>query len=590
MGRIRGRVGGALLAIALFALALAGASLADHDADYSGTAETHFVVSGSPSCPAGTTAGGSITLQPGANGTFDGLITVTGYDGDSFNWAFTQLAEDTKDMAVVIVRGGNNAVVYTYDHQVDGLDDDDSGLTAPDGQDIVSIQFCLDVKGGADTGELIVRKVVQGSDVSPSSFSFSVDGSTTPFESDGENVVELVEGTYTVTEPSVPGFDTSYDNCSDIEVGPDVEGTPVCTITNTAVEEPGGGTLVVRKIVQGSNDSPSTFSFTIGESTTPFESDGQNVVELPDGTYTVTEPQANQNGFTTTYNNCTNVQVSGEQQSAPVCTITNSKGGTPPPPPPPPRVTPKLDVWVQKGATPQATLTGGTASIGYDVVVSNNGPNQANDVTFTDTAPAGVTFGAITSGPSQGTCSITPSTVSCNFGVVGHGVVVTLAFSATVAATGTYVNTACVQAAGNADTNTANNCDSASTLVVAPITPPTAAPTTPTPSSPKPKPKPQAKPKNVCVVLTISTRTLSAGSFTGVSVKVTKGGRAVPSTRVRFKGPGILKTVATNRSGIAVTKLRPGASGIVKVTLLNKKACSAKRIGVLGTFEPPVTG
>jgi uncharacterized repeat protein (TIGR01451 family) len=608
VGKIRGRIVGSVLAGALFALALAGASLADHNPDYSGTADSHYVVDGNPKCPAGTTAGGSIKVDPGSNGTFDGLVTITGYDGQSFDWAFTDAALHLKDMAVVIVKGGPNAVIYTYDYQGSGVDDSDSGLTAPlnpDGNQegetkfygISHIEFCMDVKdgGGGPTGNLIVRKVVENSDASPTNWSFTVDGNTTQFNSVGEHELTLDAGTYTVTEPGANqnGYETTYsDDCIEVEVGPDVEPTPVCTITNTLVEEPpGDGGLIVRKIVSGTDDSPSSFSFQIDEGEpTQFEADGQNDVSLPDGAYDITEPEANENGYTTTYSNCDDVQVSSEGQTQ-VCTITNSKGTTSIPFVPPP--TPKLDVWVQKGATPQATLENGSASIAYDIAVSNNGPNQANNVTLADNAPAGVSFVAITSAPSQGTCSITPSTLSCNFGVVGAGVVVTLSLSATVTSTGTYSNTVCVASDGEADTNLGNNCSTANTLVVAPVVPPTVTPPVAKPPVAKPpvvkKPKPR-KPANVCAILTISTRTLAAGKYTGVVVKVTRAGKAVPNAKVRFKGPGIFKTVTTKKTGMVVTKLRPSKSGIVRVSVVNKKACSAKRIGVLGTFEPPVTG
>ena len=33
-----------------------------------------------------------------------------------------------------------------------------------------------------------------------------------------------------------------------------------------------------------------------------------------------------------------------------------------------------------------------------------------------------------------------------------------------------------------------------------------------------------------------------------------------------------------------------GESGIITVTVVGKKACSAQRLGVVGAFEPPVTG
>ena len=92
-------------------------------------------------------------------------------------------------------------------------------------------------------------------------------------------------------------------------------------------------TLIVKKVVVGSNKPPSDFTFTVAGKTTPFESDGENLVALPAGTYTVTEPAVN--GFTTTYDKCEGITLSAPQQGAPpVCTITNTaqQGPTPPTP------------------------------------------------------------------------------------------------------------------------------------------------------------------------------------------------------------------------------------------------------------------
>ena len=35
---------------------------------------------------------------------------------------------------------------------------------------------------------------------------------------------------------------------------------------------------------------------------------------------------------------------------------------------------------------------------------------------------------------------------------------------------------------------------------------------------------------------------------------------------------------------------KPTKPGIVRVEILGTKACNTQRIGVVGTFEPPVTG
>ena len=93
-------------------------------------------------------------------------------------------------------------------------------------------------------GTLTVRKVVlneNGGTATPSDFSFSVNGAApVAFEADGSNVLTLPAGTYTVTEPAVPGYSASLANCSNIALTAGSSAT--CTITNTDIaDEPGPG-------------------------------------------------------------------------------------------------------------------------------------------------------------------------------------------------------------------------------------------------------------------------------------------------------------------------------------------------------------
>lgn len=120
-----------------------------------------------------------------------------------------------------------------------------------------------------DTGTLIVRKVVVGSQASPSDFSFKIgDGPSTPFEADGQNDFEKNEGTYTIEEVAAEHYTTTYssnveghgDDCSSLPVGSndnddeedvqklvevEVDDSVICTITNTyhAPEEPASCTF-----------------------------------------------------------------------------------------------------------------------------------------------------------------------------------------------------------------------------------------------------------------------------------------------------------------------------------------------------------
>ena len=243
---------------------------------------------------------------------------------------------------------------------------------------------------------------------------------------------------------------------------------------------------------------------------------------------------------------------------------------------------------VVKDGTAQVQLVNGQAEIAYTVRVRNNGPNQAHEVQLADSAPAGVTFVAVTTQPVAGSCTITPALLSCSLGTLGPGVERTIGISARVTQTGTYSNCATATGSGQ-DTNGANNTDCAETLVTAPVAPPTTptTPTTPKPTTPKPVPKPA----EVCRVLTVTPGLVraSAGSQV-VLAKVTKSKTPVAGVVVRFAGIGVSKTLRTNARGEARLTVTPSKAGIVLVRITSAKACNSARIGVVGVFEPPVTG
>jgi uncharacterized repeat protein (TIGR01451 family) len=244
-----------------------------------------------------------------------------------------------------------------------------------------------------------------------------------------------------------------------------------------------------------------------------------------------------------------------------------------------------MDVQVVKDATPQVQLVNGQAEIAYTVRVRNNGPNQAHNVKLVDGAPSGVTFLSVTQQPVNGSCSITAGALlQCTLGTLGPGVERMIGVSARVTQTGTYVNSATGTGDGK-DTNGANNTDDASTLVTAPVTPPT---TTPKPPVVKPKPKPTL---NICRVLKVTPKMVKAnGEQQLVLAKVTRSRTPVSGVVVRFTGTGLAKVVRTNKQGIARLAVTPSRAGIMLVKITSAKACNSARIGVVGVFEPPVTG
>jgi uncharacterized repeat protein (TIGR01451 family) len=283
--------------------------------------------------------------------------------------------------------------------------------------------------------------------------------------------------------------------------------------------------------------------------------------------------------------------IAGNQASVPGGLVKDDHGNcvTPTPPPPTVKSDEFMDVRVIKEATPQAQLVNGQAEITYTVVVRNDGPNQAHDVALTDAAPGGVTFLAVTQ-PVNGSCTVAPALLSCSLGTLGPGVERSIVLTARVTQPGTYVNSATATGDGK-DTNGANNTDDASTLVTAPATPPTAAAPTPKPkpaAKPKPKPAPQVP---MCRVLKVTPGMVKAnGNRQLVIATVTHSRNPVKGVAVRFTGKGLSKVVRTNAQGVARFSIAPRKAGIMLVKITSAKACNSARIGVIGAFEPPVTG
>ncbi|HLM84153.1 MAG TPA: hypothetical protein VK254_03015, partial [Candidatus Bathyarchaeia archaeon] len=136
-------------------------------------------------------------------------------------------------------------------------------------------------------------------------------------------------GAYTLSESGGPsGYTASNYSCvknndsavdgNSITLAPGDNAT--CTITND--DQP--GTLIVKKVVvnnNGGTKQAQDFSFSVdGGASQAFESDGQNDLTVDADTYDVTEPAVD--GYTTTYNNCTNVVVPNGGTAT--CTITNN--------------------------------------------------------------------------------------------------------------------------------------------------------------------------------------------------------------------------------------------------------------------------
>ena len=171
----------------------------------------------------------------------------------------------------------------------------------------------------------------------PGDFSFSVDGAeATSFVADEEGGLVATStqtvdaGTYAVTEPEADsrGYSTTYateqgaaesSNCDEVVVADG--GTSTCTITNDDV----AGTLIVEKVLTNDNGGTkevTDFSYTVnGGAAVTFEGDGSNSQDVAAGSYTVVEVEADQDGYTTSYDNCADVVIANGATET--CTITN---------------------------------------------------------------------------------------------------------------------------------------------------------------------------------------------------------------------------------------------------------------------------
>ncbi|MCV0377594.1 hypothetical protein, partial [Microbacterium sp.] len=171
-------------------------------------------------------------------------------------------------------------------------------------------------------GALRVTKVVtndNGGTATCANFEFDVMpgdlGET--FEADCSNLIAVEPGVYDITEPAVPGYATTYQNCADVDI--DSGETEECTITNNDI----GASLTVTKVVTNDNGGDAScddFSYSVnGAAAVAFEGDCSNTFSVNAGTYSVTEPAVE--GYSTSYNNCSNLMI-GLGGSA-TCTIYN---------------------------------------------------------------------------------------------------------------------------------------------------------------------------------------------------------------------------------------------------------------------------
>ncbi len=102
---------------------------------------------------------------------------------------------------------------------------------------------------------------------------------------------------------------------------------------------------------------------------------------------------------------------------------------------------------------------------------------------------------------------------------------------------------------------------------------------------------PTPKPKPVCVVLTVTPKTIIGdGKPDVISVKVTAAKKSVAGVKVLVTGNDLRATGRSNANGMVRIKVNLNNPGLLRVTALGRKYCGSARIGVVGVFLPPLTG
>jgi uncharacterized repeat protein (TIGR01451 family) len=290
---------------------------------------------------------------------------------------------------------------------------------------------------------------------------------------------------------------------------------------------------------------------------------GANATLAPGATFTYT---CSQGGVTASFTNsatATGTPPQGDNVSA-TDTADVVVTQPPPPPPPPPVVVVTRNLTITKTDDPDPVTVGNNLT--YTVIVTNQGPGGATGVTAADQLPATATF--VSASSTQGTCSQASGVVTCNLGTLASGASATITIVVRPTATGTILNTVMV-VANEAETNNADNTATAPTLVVGVIQPP--APT--------------------CASLTVTPRQLTVGKRTTIVARVRlSNGRPFTRARVRVVAPGITKAQLTNAQGIARITVRPTKAGIARVNVVNNPRCAVRRVGIIGVFQPPLTG
>lgn len=150
MRRLIGALAGAVM-IAIMATGMTFASHAISGDTVAPESNAHDYMAGNPKCGAAPDGGFNLKIEAEDLGVgVYGPIEITYYDGKHVSWRIVDAYLDTYDANTVIVKGGPNAYIYSYDV----WDDADTRLTAPRNPHgaqpkyygISHVDFCFDPK------------------------------------------------------------------------------------------------------------------------------------------------------------------------------------------------------------------------------------------------------------------------------------------------------------------------------------------------------------------------------------------------------------------------------------------------------------
>ncbi|MFN8091158.1 MAG: C25 family cysteine peptidase [Vicinamibacteria bacterium] len=239
------------------------------------------------------------------------------------------------------------------------------------------------------------------------------------------------------------------------------------------------------------------------------------------------------------------------------------------------------DVAVTKTGSAGPLAVGANAT--WTIVVTNNGPAAAQNVTLSDPLPAGTTW--VSTATTVGTCTGT-ATVSCSFGALASGASATVTIVATVDTLGTKSNTATVdnQNGSDYDPNTTNNVATWLTTVAG-------APVCGTPGGPGPGGTLSGVintyyPATASVSAGVADTCIPVGTARGASATLTSGDLLLV---VQMQGATINSTNTNNYGGNvgtgagALTVSAGRYEYVVARDVIGGGGCAAGEIPITGT-------